>query len=83
VTAKGATDDSALARKAVVEGRRWWCMWDYLLKPVGRSLEDTPELIYQMEDPAVKGAIDSQLMHDCADDPARGGARSPTTRFDL
>jgi hypothetical protein len=37
---------------------------DYLLKPAGRSLEDTPGLIYQMEDPAVKAAIDSQLMHD-------------------
>jgi hypothetical protein len=37
---------------------------DYLLKPVGRSLEDTPGLIYQMEEPAVKAVIDSQLMHD-------------------
>ncbi|MFZ0307521.1 MAG: hypothetical protein WAL89_05055 [Candidatus Sulfotelmatobacter sp.] len=62
--AKGATDDSALARKAVVEGQAMVVYVDYLLKPVGRSLEDTPELIYQMEDPAVKGAIDSQLMHD-------------------
>lgn len=37
---------------------------DYLLKPLGRSVQDTPELIYQMEDPAVKAVIDSQLMHD-------------------
>jgi len=60
----GATDDSALARKAVVEGQAMVVYVDYLLKPVGRSLEDTPGLIYQMEEPAVKAVIDSQLMHD-------------------
>jgi hypothetical protein len=63
-TKSGATDDSALARKAAVEGQAMVVYVDYLLKPAGRSLEDTPGLIYQMEDPAVKGAIDSQLMHD-------------------
>jgi hypothetical protein len=62
--AKGATDDSALARKAVVEGQAMVVYVDYLLKPVGRSLEDTPGLIYQMEEPAVKAVVDSQLMHD-------------------
>ncbi len=60
----GATADSAVARKAVVEGQAMVVYVDYLLKPLGRSLEDTPDLIYQMEDPAVKAAIDSQLMHD-------------------
>jgi len=60
----GARDDSALARKAVVEGQAMVVYVDYLLKPVGRSLQDTPGLIYQMEEPAVKAAIDSQLMHD-------------------
>jgi hypothetical protein len=59
-----ATNDSALARKAVVEGQAMVVYVDYLLKPVGRSLEDTPGLIYQMEEPAVKAVIDSQLMHD-------------------
>jgi hypothetical protein len=62
--AGGATDDSALARKAVVEGQAMVVYVDYILKPVGRSLEDTPGLIYQMEEPAVKAVIDSQLMHD-------------------
>jgi hypothetical protein len=60
----GATDDGAMARKAVVEGQAMVVYVDYLLKPVGRSLEDTPGLIYQMEEPAVKAVIDSQLMHD-------------------
>ena len=60
----GATDDSAMARKAVVEGQAMVVYVDYLLKPVGRSLEDTPGVIYQMEEPAVKAVIDSQLMHD-------------------
>jgi hypothetical protein len=58
------TDDSAMARKAVVEGQAMVVYVDYVLKPVGRSLEDTPGLIYQMEEPAVKAVIDSQLMHD-------------------
>src|ERR1700693_4090699 len=56
--------DSQIARKAVVEGQAEVVYVDYLLKPLGRSLEDTPGLIYQMEEPAVKAVIDSQLMHD-------------------
>ncbi|MGD0989892.1 MAG: hypothetical protein ABR874_18925 [Candidatus Sulfotelmatobacter sp.] len=60
----GATDDSAVARKAVVEGQAMVVYVDYLLKPLGRSLEDTPGLVYQMEEPAVKAVIDSQMMHD-------------------
>jgi hypothetical protein len=59
-----AIGDSAIARKAVVEGQAMVVYVDYLLKPVGRSLEDTPQLVYQMEEPAVKAVIDSQLMHD-------------------
>jgi hypothetical protein len=58
------TDDSAIARKAVVEGQAMVVYIDYMLKPVGRSLEDTPGLVYQMEEPAVKAVVDSQLMHD-------------------
>lgn len=57
-------DDGALARKAVVEGQAMVVYLDYMLKPLGRSLEDTPGLIYQMEEPAVKAVTDSQLMHD-------------------
>jgi hypothetical protein len=60
----GAADDGAIARKAVVEGQAMVVYVDYLLKPVGRSLEDTPGLVYQMEDPAVKAVIDSPMMHD-------------------
>src|SRR5580700_6515518 len=56
--------DTQIARKAVVEGQAMVVYVDYLLKPVGRSLEDTPQLVYQMEEPAVKAVIDSQLMHD-------------------
>src|SRR5271166_4728779 len=37
-----ATDDVAIARKAVVEGQAMVVYVDYLLKPAGRSLEDTP-----------------------------------------
>jgi hypothetical protein len=47
-----------------VEGQAMVVYVDYLLKPLGRSLEDTPGLVYQMEEPAVKAVIDSQMMHD-------------------
>jgi hypothetical protein len=57
-------DDGATARKAVVEGQAMVVYVDYMLKAVGRSLEDTPGLIYEMEEPAVKAVVDSQMMHD-------------------
>jgi hypothetical protein len=58
------TDDGAIARKAVIEGQAMVVYVDYMLAAVGRNLEDTPGLLYQMEEPAVKAVIDSQLMHD-------------------
>jgi hypothetical protein len=57
-------DDSAGARRAVVEGQAQIVFVDYLLAPMGRSLQNTPGLIYQMEEPAVKAVADSQLLHD-------------------
>ncbi len=57
-------DDSTMARKAVVEGQAMVVYVDYLLAPAGRNLADTPGLIYSMEEPAIKAAQDSQLMHD-------------------
>jgi len=57
-------DDSAAARKAVVEGQAMVVYVDYVLKPLGRSLVDTPGIIYQMEEPVVKAVQESQLMHD-------------------
>jgi len=65
---EGATaddnDEKQTARKAVVEGQAMVVYIDYLLAPYGRNLKDMPGLIYQMEDPAVKATIDSQMMHD-------------------
>jgi hypothetical protein len=58
------TDESQAARKAVVEGQAMVVYVDYLLAPYGRSLKNTPGLIYQMEDPMVKATIDSQMTHD-------------------
>jgi hypothetical protein len=57
-------DDSAVARKAVVEGQAMVVYVDYVLAPLGRNLTDTPGLIYSMEEPAVKAVQDSQMMHD-------------------
>src|SRR5579872_1221155 len=57
-------DDGAIARKAVVEGQAMVVYVDYVLAPLGRNLSDTPGLIYQMEEPAVKAVQDSQMLHD-------------------
>jgi hypothetical protein len=57
-------DDSTAARRAVVEGQAQVVFVDYLLAPMGRTLQNTPGLIYQMEEPAVKAVADSQLLHD-------------------
>jgi len=57
-------DDGAIARKAVVEGQAMVVYVDYVLAPFNRNLTDTPQLIYQMEEPAVKAVQDSQIMHD-------------------
>jgi phosphopantetheinyl transferase (holo-ACP synthase) len=57
-------DDSSSARHAVVEGQAQVVLVDFLLAPLGRNLQNTPGLVYQMEDPAVKAVADSQLLHD-------------------
>jgi hypothetical protein len=59
-----SNDDGATARKAVVEGQAMVVFVDYLLAPSGRNLADSPGLIYSMEEPAVKAAADSQMLHD-------------------
>jgi hypothetical protein len=56
-------DESSTARRAAVEGQATIVFIDYFLARVGRSVENTPGIIYRMEDPAVKFAVDSQLMH--------------------
>jgi len=57
-------DDNQTARRAVVEGQAQIVYVDYLLAPLGRNLQNTPGLIYQMEEPAVQAVADSQLLHD-------------------
>jgi hypothetical protein len=56
-------DESELARHAVVEGQATLVMLDYMLAPFGRSVLNTPGIIYQMEDPAVRATYDSELLH--------------------
>jgi hypothetical protein len=62
-SASGA-DESSTARRAVVEGQAMVVYVDYLLARVGRSVQNTPGIIYRMEDPMVKATVDSQMMHD-------------------
>ena len=51
------------ARDAVVEGQAMVVLIDFQLARVGRNLQNTPGLVYQMEDPAVKASPDSELLH--------------------
>jgi hypothetical protein len=56
-------DGESTARRAVVEGQAQVVYLDYVLAPFGRSVQNTPGLIYQMEEPAVKAVADSELLH--------------------
>jgi len=60
----GKNDESSAARRAVVEGQATVVMMDYLLSKTGRTLANTPGLIYRMEDPLVKYSIDTQIVRD-------------------
>lgn len=61
---ESGNDEAPTARKAVVEGQAMVVYTDYLLAPSGRNLVQKPELIYSLEDPAVKAVADSQMLHD-------------------
>jgi len=56
-------DGVSTVRRAVVEGQAQVVLLDYILAPFGRSVQNTPGLIYQMEDPAVQAVADSELLH--------------------
>lgn len=61
--AQESEDDVPSAHRAVVEGQAQVVFVDFLLAPVGRNLQTTPGLIYQMEEPAVKATADSEFLH--------------------
>ncbi|HSS99386.1 MAG TPA: hypothetical protein VLK33_20265, partial [Terriglobales bacterium] len=63
-TPKDSTDDAMTARDAVVEGQAMVVFLDHILARIGRNLQNTPGLVYQMEDPAVKATVDTQMLHD-------------------
>jgi len=56
-------DESSTARRAVTEGQAQVVYVDYVLAPYGRTVQNTPALIYQMEDPMVRAVADSELLH--------------------
>jgi phosphopantetheinyl transferase (holo-ACP synthase) len=57
------SDETPTPRRAVTEGQAQVVSVDYVLQPAGRSLQNTPGIIYQMEDPIVKAVADSELLH--------------------
>ena len=63
-TTKNSNDDAMTARDAVVEGQAMVVYLDHMLARIGRNLQNTPGLVYQMEDPAVKATVDTQMFHD-------------------
>lgn len=56
-------DESTTARHAIVEGQAMVVYIDYVLAPFGRNLKNTPGVVASMEDAAVSGTIDTELMH--------------------
>jgi hypothetical protein len=60
----GADDETADARRAVVEGQATVVFTDYILARTGHTVQNTPAVIYRMEDPTVKASIDTPMMHD-------------------
>jgi hypothetical protein len=52
-------DEMDNARQAVIEGQAEAVMLDYALAPVGRSIEDSPELVKSMESEMTNGTPDS------------------------
>jgi hypothetical protein len=56
-------DEVSTVRRAVVEGQAQVVYLDYVLAPFGRTVQNTPGLIYQMEEPAVQAVADSELLH--------------------
>jgi hypothetical protein len=62
-TSKQDDDGVATVRRAVVEGQAQVVYLDYVLAPFNRTVQNTPGLIYQMEEPAVQAVADSELLH--------------------
>jgi hypothetical protein len=62
-TTKQDDDGVSTVRRAVVEGQAQVVYLDYVLAPFGRTVQNTPGLIYQMEEPAVQAVADSELLH--------------------
>jgi hypothetical protein len=56
-------DEISTARHAIVEGQAMVVYFDYLLAPLGRSMQNTPGIVAQMEEPAVQASIDTEMLH--------------------
>jgi hypothetical protein len=56
-------DEVTLVRHAVVEGQAMVVYIDYLLAPYGRNLKNTPGVLANLEEPAVRAVVDTELMH--------------------
>ncbi len=56
-------DESISVRHAVIEGQAMLVYYDYILAPLGRTMQNTPGVLSSMEDPSVRAVIDTPMMH--------------------
>ena len=59
----GDSGEHSSARRAVVEGQAMIVFGDYILAPSGRNLLTSPGFIYRLEDPSIKAAPDTEMLH--------------------
>jgi hypothetical protein len=56
-------EESEVARHAVAEGQAMIVYFDYVLAPMGRTLNDTPGIVASLDDPAVRATPDTAILH--------------------
>jgi hypothetical protein len=62
INKSGEDDDAATARGAVVEGQASWVMTEYMLRQVGRSMKDSPDLAKTALEASNSGAKDFPVL---------------------
>lgn len=62
INRSGDDDDASTARGAVVEGQASWVMTEYMLRQMGRSMKDSPDLAKSAFDASNSGSKDFPVL---------------------
>jgi hypothetical protein len=62
INKSGDDDDAATARGAVVEGQASWVMTEQMLRQMGRSMKDSPDLVKQALEASSSGSKDFPVL---------------------